>query len=208
VINPEPMETSMSMPGHNSGEQTAQERSADRMVIVRRLLDIQERMKPLLDERKKVRSEAKANFKLAEIDAAIRLATMEDQTIFVEEIKELIEIAKAFNALPPGEQGSLFPDRRDADERAYDAGLVAGLAGATGIAPPSGFDPGRWMEGWTEGQKRLGDAMQRDMERRAETERKTEVIGQHNVDYSSDPNQTDLEDFTGDDPFEDAEAAE
>lgn len=165
-----------SMAGHNSGEVSdAEKRSGDRMVIVNQLLDVERRMKPLRDERKEIRAKAKAQFKLAEIDAAIRLATMDDQSIFVEEIKELIAIAQAFNALPPGEQGSLFPDRRDSDERSFDAGKVAGLAGKN-CEPPAGFDPSRWAEGWHDGQYVVREAIQRDMEARNAAKAKAELI--------------------------------
>jgi len=154
--------------GHNS-ELTPEQRSALRMHHVRKLLDVEEEMKPLRDLKKKIRSEAKGDgFKLAEIDAAIRLMTMEDQSIFVAEIKELIDIARAFNALPPGEQGTLFPDRRPADEKAFDAGKQAGLEGKNPEAP-AGFDATKWMEGWHEGQRIMRDELQAAMERRNAT---------------------------------------
>lgn len=153
--------------GHNGGKElTPDERAALRMYHVRKLLEIADRMKPILDERKSARATAKADgFKLSEIDAAIRLATMEDTDIFVAEIKELIEIAKAFNALPPGEQGDLFPDRRPADEKAFDAGKVAGLAGKN-PEPPAGFEPSKWMDGWHDGQRVMRENLQSAMEKR------------------------------------------
>jgi ribosome modulation factor len=150
--------------GHNSNRE-ADERRARLAIIVGKLLEVDARMQPLRDERKTIRAEAKAEFKLAMIDAAVRISTMEDQSIFVDEIKELIEIAKAFNALPPGEQGDLFPDRRDGAERAFDEGKVAGLNGKNPEAP-DGFDPTKWMDGWHAGQEVRRDEMQRDMERR------------------------------------------
>jgi hypothetical protein len=158
-------EMSMAKAGHNS-ELTPEQRSALRMNYVLRLLDVEDDMKPLRDLKKKIRAEAKGDdFKLSEIDAAIRLMTMEDQSIFFAEIKELIAIAQAFNALPPGEQGSLFPDRRPADEKAYDAGKQAGLEGKNPEAP-AGFDATKWMEGWHEGQRIMRDELQIAMEKR------------------------------------------
>lgn len=131
----------MAEAGHNS-ELTPAQRSALRMHHVRKLLDVEEDMQPLRDLKKKIRAEAKGDgFKLSEIDAAMRLMTMEDQSIFVAEIKELIDIAQAFNALPPGEQGSLFPDRRPADEKAFDAGKQAGLKARTVSRLPASIRP-------------------------------------------------------------------
>lgn len=153
--------------GHNGGKElTPDERTALRMHHVRKLLEIADRMKPIRDERKTARATAKADgFKLSEIDAAIRLATMDDMGIFVDEIRELIEIAKAFNALPPGEQGDLFPDRRPAEEKAFDAGKVAGLEGKN-PEPPAGFDPSKWMDGWHDGQRVMRENLQSAMEKR------------------------------------------
>jgi ribosome modulation factor len=155
--------------GHNSGELTPAEKSALRMHHIRQLLGIADKLKPIMDERKKARALAKADgFKLSEIDAGIRLATMEDQSIFVDEIKELIEIAKAFNALPPGEQGDLFPDRRPVDERSFDEGKVAGLAGKD-PEPPYGTDSEQgqaWMRGWHEGQRIMREDLLVAMEKR------------------------------------------
>lgn len=154
--------------GHNSAL-TPDQRSALRMHHVKRLLDIDAEMAPLRQRRKELRAEAKGDgFKLSEIDAAIRLATMEDTSIFVSEIKELIEIAKAFNALPPGEQGDLFPDRRPVDERCFDEGKVAGLAGKN-PEPPYGADSENgqaWMRGWHEGQRIMRDDLKAAMEKK------------------------------------------
>lgn len=154
--------------GHNS-ELTPEQRSALRMHHVRQLLAIDEEMQPLRKRRKKARAEAKGDgFKLSEIDAAIRLMTMEDQSIFVDEIRELIDIAKSFNALPPGEQGELFPDRRPVDERCFDEGKIAGLAGKS-AEPPYGADSEQgqaWLKGWHEGQRIMGEELQAAMEKK------------------------------------------
>ncbi|MEO3387346.1 hypothetical protein [Mesorhizobium sp. CAU 1741] len=180
--------------GHNS-QLTPTERAALRMNHVRKLLDIADRLKPLMDERKTARANAKAEgFKLSEIDAALRLATMEDTDIFVAEIKELIDIARAFNALPPGEQGVLFPDDRPLDEKAFDAGKVAGLQGKN-CEPPydAGSEAGqRWIAGWHEGQRIMRDELQSAMEKvNASTNDGDELI-------QSDPG------FPDGDPFEEA----
>jgi len=156
--------------GHNSEPPLGkEERTALRMHHVRQLINIASEIKPLLEERRKMRALAKADgFKLSEIDAALRIATMEDRDIFVEEIKELIEIAKDFGALPPGGQGNLFPDRRPATERAQDDGYVAGMEGKN-PEPPQGVDtPGgqAWMKGWHAAQKVMRDALQAGMEKR------------------------------------------
>lgn len=155
--------------GHNSKELTANEKAALRMNHIRQLLKVEQDMKPLRDLRKKLRAEAKGDgFKLAEIDAGMRLATMEDQSIFVDEIKELIAIAQAFNALPPGEQGSLFPDRRPKDERVFEEGKQAGLAGKN-CEPPYGADSKdgqHWMDGWHEGQRIMREDLETAMSKR------------------------------------------
>jgi len=154
----------MAKAGHNS-QLTPEQRSALRIDIIEQLLAVEKDMTPLLALRKKIRAGAKGKgFKLSEIDAGMRLMTMEDQSIFVAEIKELIAIAQAFNALPPGEQGSLFPDRRPADEKAYDAGKQAGLEGKNPEAP-AGYEPTKWMEGWHEGQRIRRDDLQAAMEK-------------------------------------------
>jgi ribosome modulation factor/uncharacterized protein (UPF0335 family) len=155
--------------GHNSGELSASERAALRMHHIRALLKVEEDMKPLRDLRKKIRGEAKGDgFKLAEIDAGIRLATMEDQSIFVAEIKELIDIARHFNALPPGENGDLFPDPRPLDEKRYDEGKQAGLEGKNPESPygPDSPDGQQWLKGWHEGQRIMRDDLQAAMEKR------------------------------------------
>lgn len=152
----------MSEIGHNT-ELTPEAKRALRMHHLRQLSDIDAEMKPLKERRKEVRALAKADgFKLQELDAAYRLMHMEDSSIFVAEIEELIDIAQAFNALPPGEQGSLFPDRRDAAERQYDEGVALGLQGKD--AP--GADEQDKLRGWTDGQKQVADAMAAAMERR------------------------------------------
>ncbi|GGB00227.1 hypothetical protein GCM10011491_30550 [Brucella endophytica] len=136
------------------------------MDILKQLLSVEEDMKPLRDLKKKIRAEAKGyGFKLSEIDTGMRLMTMEDQSIFVAEIEQLIEIAQAFNALPPGEQGNLFPDRRPADERAFAAGKQAGLEGKNCEAP-AGYDAPKWTDGWHEGQRIMRDELQVAMEKR------------------------------------------
>lgn len=154
------------MMGDNSGELTPEQRSVLRMHHITRLLQVDDEMKPLRDRRKKIRAEAKGDgFKLAEIDAGIRLATMEDQAIFVQEIHDLIEIARAFNALPPGEQGDLFPDRRPKLERRFDEGKVSGLQGKE-PEPPYGADSEdgqEWMKGWHEGQRVMRDELEAAM---------------------------------------------
>lgn len=156
--------------GHNGGaELTDTERRALRMHHVKQLLAMEERIKPLREQRKKLRATAKADgFKLSEIDAAMRLATMEDQSIFVAEIKEMIEIAQAFNALPPGGQGDMFPDRRPMDEKCFDEGYVAGMEGKN-PDPPYGADTKKgqdWLKGWHEGQRVMRDDLQSAMEKR------------------------------------------
>jgi len=165
----EESENNVSLNGHNSGELTAAERAALRMHHIRRLLQVEDDMKPLREMRKKVRAEAKGDgFKLAEIDAGIRLATMEDQSIFIAEINELIDIARSFNALPPGTQTELFPDRRPLDEQRFDEGKQAGLEGRN-PEPPYGADSAdgqTWLRGWHEGQRIMREDLERAMEKK------------------------------------------
>lgn len=179
AVQEEPAPETSAPTGHNSGELTPAEKSALRMHHIRGLLGIADRLKPLMDERKKARALAKADgFKLSEIDAGMRLATMEDQSIFVAEIMELIDIAKAFNALPPGEQGDLFPDRRPVDDRCYDEGKVAGLMGKD-PAPPYGADSEQgqaWLQGWHEGQAMMRVELQAAMEKRNSAKAADEII--------------------------------
>lgn len=177
----------MSEAGHNSAL-TPSERAALRMHHIRSLLGISDKLKPIMDERKKARALAKADgFKLSEIDAGIRLATMEDQSIFVDEIKELIEIAKAFNALPPGEQGDLFPDRRPVDERCFDEGKVAGMEGKNPDSPyGADSEQGQsWLKGWHDGQRIMRDDLQAALEKRNAANDGDEII--KGADGGDDP---------------------
>lgn len=174
--------------GDNSKELTATERAALRMHHVRKLLDIADRLRPIMEERKSARATAKADgFKLSEIDAALRLATMEDLTIFVDEIKELIDIARAFNALPPEGQGDLFPDLRPVDERCFDEGKVAGMAGKN-PEPPYGIDHPNgqaWMKGWHEAQRIMREDLESAMTKRNAASAAAELI--KGGDESDDP---------------------
>ncbi len=162
--------------GHNH-ELSPQEHRALRMHHVMELNRIDEEMEPLKAKRKKIRKLAKADgFKLFEIDAAHRLLNLEDPNIFVDELNSMIDIAKSFNVLPPGEQGDLFPDRRPSQEKSFDAGKVAGLAAHEPKAP-DGLDEQKWMEGWHAGQEEMAAALKASMERKnAAKQDETEVI--------------------------------
>lgn len=176
----------MAEEGHNS-DLTTEERNALRMHHLQKLHDLDAKIKPLQDQRKQIRGEAKGDgFKLADLDAAYRVMKMEDTSIFVAEIQEMIEIAKAFNVLAPGEQGNMFPDRRTQEEKAGDEGLVAGQKGEE-CSPPSIWadaDLGQaWIDAWHEGQKRVRDAMQASMERKnAGKTKDNEVIPKEEVE--------------------------
>lgn len=138
----------------NPNEMTATERHALRMSHIRELLDIEEEMQPLREAKRKARAAAKMNgFKLTEIDAGIRILTMEDPAIFADELRMLVEIGRAFNALPPGGQGELFPDRRPKEERRFDEGRVAGMAGLSAEPPfnAESRDGQQWLAGHAEG---------------------------------------------------------
>ena len=154
--------------GHNS-ELTPQQRRALRVHHLTLLSNVDAEMKPWKDRRKQIRALAKADgFKLADLDAAYRLMNMEDQSIFVDEIREMIDIAVTFNALPPGEQGELFADRRPGDEKAFDEGVIAGLQAIKRKSPDhyQGDAEQQWLAGYDEGQRQSREALQAAMERR------------------------------------------
>lgn len=159
--------------GHNT-ELTPEERSALRMHHLRQLAEVDEEIQPLQDRRKKIRKLAKADgFSMKEIDAAYECMGMEDQSIFVDRIEWMIDIAKSFNALPAGTQADLFADRRPADERQYEQGKADGLAGKD--APPA--DNQHALRGWHDGQAILKSALQKQMEKaNAEKADEDEVI--------------------------------
>jgi len=155
--------------GHNS-ELTPEQKSALMMHHIRQIMNINDQIAPLVAERKKIRKLAQSDgFKLSTIDAALRLLQLEDQQIFVDEIKELIEVAQSFNALPPGTQTDLFNDRRPAKERAYDEGKLAGMSGEDPQAPygPDTQIAQSWLAGWHEGQRIMREELQKAMEKKS-----------------------------------------
>lgn len=158
----------MAEPGHNS-ELTDKERRALRMHHIRQI----QAQKARVDEQRasynQLRKTAKADgFKLSEIDAGLRLLELDDQSIFVDEIRELYGIAEDFGVLPKGDQLDMFADRRPIEDRAYDEGLAAGLGGkdrSPSYGPESAAGQA-WMRGYDDGQQQMRDDLQSAMEKK------------------------------------------
>jgi ribosome modulation factor len=154
-------------PGSN--ELTAAERRTLLLTYVREFNANEEKLKPFMEARKAIKSRAKLDgIKSKDLDVAIYVSNLDDGSLFIESLQVMHDIAVAFSLLPEGEQGSLFPDRRPLDDRAYDEGKTAGLLGKDPKPPYSEASPAgqRWLAGWHEGQKDAAANMQSAMEKR------------------------------------------
>lgn len=95
---------------------------------------------------------------LHEISFFEQLQTEEGQEKFKAETAWKIRVAQ-WAQMPINTQADLFgTDMRPLEDKAFDEGKQAGLAGATGT-PPDRYNSGtlmqRWMAGWHEGQSKL-----------------------------------------------------
>lgn len=153
--------------GHNS-QLTDKERRALRMHHIRLVQAAEAKVAEARAVKTQLRTEAKKDgFKKLEIDAGVRLLELDDESIFIDEIRELYGIAEDFGILPK-DQADLFQDRRPIEERAYDEGLAAALAGRDRNAP-YGVDSGagqEWLRGWDDGQAEMRDQLQSAMEKK------------------------------------------
>ena len=156
----------MSEPGHNLG---AEDSRALFFNHYRSIAAARAKVEAAKAEEKRLRKIAKTDgVVLADIDFAMRVNTIEDSSVIVEEIKRRAQIAAWFS-LPVNFQGGLFEDQRSAEERAYSEGKAASATGKSGTENP--YDKtvpqhGRWNEGWSDDQKiqqtKLRDTMERN----------------------------------------------
>lgn len=120
-------------------------------------------------ERKRLRKLAKADgVILADIDFGIRVATLEDPMIVVEEQRRRAEIGRYF-ALPIGAQTELDFAREPLVERAAREGEAAGFAGKSADACPhdANSDAGRvWLDHWKKAQAQMLADWQAAMEKK------------------------------------------
>jgi hypothetical protein len=96
---------------------------------------------------------------VADIKDAIAFEAPEGKVLFSAEIERKRRVAR-WLGLAVGEQPSFFDeDRAPQDEREYEAGKQAGMAGVTCIVPPGTRDEQVWIRGWQEGQAVLMSAI-------------------------------------------------
>lgn len=173
--------------GHNS-ELTPSEWRALHFHHFRQIEDQKAKVKEAQDALKKLRKTAKADgCVMADLDYMARCAELEDPSIVPEEIRRRAEIASWF-ALPVNYQPDMFADRTPLDDRAFEEGKAAGLAGKNPEGPYDAASSAgqRWLEGWHEGQRIMREDLQSAMEKRNSAKSGDELI-------------------TGDDPFADSE---
>lgn len=158
---------SIAQPGDNSRH------IDDREILLKhhvgRIDEILDRKAEVNEELKQARKKAKADgFELGdEVDFALKIRRAESSATVAAGLRRRLQAA-AFMGLPINFQPDLFAARSDdAEDRAYEAGLDAGIEGRN-ATPPEQFSAGplsaRWMEGWHTGQDRLKAAMQKRME--------------------------------------------
>lgn len=158
------------MNAHTASPPTTNRIPDDREVLLKhhlaRIQDSAEALAEARQEHNHRRKLAKADgFNLAdEIDFGLSIQNAQEDETVAASLRRRLQTASFLN-LAVGYQGNLFdaPTPADADARAFDAGLDAGITGKDPEAP-DGYDPTRWMEGWHKGQERLREAMQARME--------------------------------------------
>lgn len=123
------------MTGHNSGELSPAEHRAVFMFHFNAVLAQTEICIRENDERKRLRKLAKAaGIPSADLDYALRIATIEDQQIIRDEHIRHAQIA-AFFALPLGTQTDLDFDAEPIEDRAAREGEAAGYRDAERTSP-------------------------------------------------------------------------
>lgn len=123
------------MTGHNSGELSPAEHRALFMFHFNPILDQTEVCRLANEERKRLRKVAKAaGIPSADIDYALRVATIEDTAIIRDEHQRHAQIA-AFFALPLGTQVDLDFEAEPIEDRAEREGEAAGYRGQERQAP-------------------------------------------------------------------------
>jgi hypothetical protein len=116
-----------------------------------------DRIAVLQAEMKTLRKTAKADgIVLADVDFAMRCATLEDDSIIVDELRRRTEIA-AWMALPVEFQADMFGgDLTPADDRAFAKGKLAKSLGKKGDPTMDGYDASTpqwnaWLNGFNDG---------------------------------------------------------
>ena len=148
-------------PGHNKPELTDDEQRA-------LLFQHKRRYETALAEKK----DADAAFKnackrakaecgvdaVADIKDAIAFAAPNGQQLFVAEVERKQRVAR-WLGLPVGSQVEFnFTDRAPQDEREFELGKQAGMAGENCKPADTVRNPARWVEGWHQGQDVLKSA--------------------------------------------------
>lgn len=183
----------MDMTGHNSNELTPAERKALLMHHMRTIsaqVAICDREN---EERKRLRKLAKADgIQLADIDYGLRVLTIEDPQIIIDEQKRHHELAEWFG-VPVFTQAEFDFEREPAIDRARREGRAAGAMGKDRDPPygASSAQANAWLDGWHEEQNRMLADMTSAMEKRQRA-RDAEKAG-------LDPNQAEGENATFDD---------
>ncbi len=128
---------------------------------------------------------------MVQIKLLQQLQTEEGEKKFREEMEAKATAAR-WAGLPIGAQGNLFDeDRRPIEEKAYEEGKSAGMAGKTANPPYSPGTPAydRFMEGWHAGQAVLAQGFKKTKDSadllRPETE-ETETDGPDDFDAAAE----------------------
>lgn len=153
--------------GHNS-ELTPAEMKALHFHHLRAVMAQKEVLDAARTEYKRLRKVAKSDgIVMADLDFMMRCAELEDVSIVPEELKRRAEIASWY-ALPVNYQPDMFSDRTPMDDRAFEEGKAAGLAGKNPEPPYDAASKAgqRWLEGWHEGQRIMREDLQSAMEKR------------------------------------------
>lgn len=98
---------------------------------------------------------------VADIKDMILMETPEGQDQVAAEIARQHKVAR-WMWLPVGAEPQLFDtDRRPADDKSYDEGRVAGMAGDVCKPPAHVANDQKWIEGWQDGQAVLLSAFEK-----------------------------------------------
>jgi len=187
--------------GHNSGKTEMTEAEKKQLFFhhFNKINDQLAVVNAAKEEYKRLRKTAKADgLTLADLDFALRCATLEDPSIVPDELKRMALIAEWF-AL--AKQSDLFEDFDDGLERIRQEGVTAGLLAkdrdsheyTTGSTEAEMFESG-WDEAQESRLKDLQSALEKNNANKAEA-KKAELIKKADA-------QADAEEDGGEDPFD------
>lgn len=133
------------------------------------LIDIEEKMDELREQKKNARRLAKADgFELGvEIDLAMKIARAEDDTVIAANLAKQLQVAAYYN-LPVNQQLDLPLDSAKGKDAAYEEGAMAGYLAKNREAPYEAKTDEHelWMRGYDDAQKQSQEVMQRVMDQR------------------------------------------